>query len=236
MSYVAFIPARSGSKRIPNKNIKILAGKPLLIWTLEACIASNKISTVILSTDSEKYISIAKNYIQNDKLKFDFREPSDASDSIKIFDYLVLKKDKIFRDIEEESFILALPTVPLRRTEHLEEAIVLFEKAKKPIFSATEFEFPISFAFTINQKENWVPLFEDSPMVTGNTRSQDNASAYRPNGAIYVRKILDLENKEFKTLYENAMPYLMEQNCSIDIDNETDFQKVEAMLASNRAL
>lgn len=236
MSYVAFIPARSGSKRIPNKNIKILAGKPLLIWTLEACIASNKISTVILSTDSEKYISIAKNYIQNDKLKFDFREPSDASDSIKIFDYLVLKKDKIFRDIEEESFILALPTVPLRRTEHLEEAIVLFEKAKKPIFSATEFEFPISFAFTINQKENWVPLFEDSPMVTGNTRSQDNASAYRPNGAIYVRKILDLENKKFKTLYENAMPYLMEQNCSIDIDNETDFQKVEAMLASNRAL
>ena len=104
MSYVAFIPARSGSKRIPNKNIKILAGKPLLIWTLEACIASKKISTVILSTDSKKYISIAKNYIQNDKLKFDFREPSDASDSIKIFDYLVLKKTK-FSEILKKNLL-----------------------------------------------------------------------------------------------------------------------------------
>lgn len=236
MSYVAFIPARSGSKRIPNKNIKMLAGRPLMVWTLEASIASKEISTVILSTDSEKYINIAKNYIQNDKLKFDLRESSDASDNMKIFDYLVLKKEKIFRDIDEECFILALPTVPLRRTKHFEEAIVLFEKMKKPIFSASEYEFPISFAFTINQREDWVPLFEDSPMVTGNTRSQDNSSAYRPNGAIYVRKISDLENKELKTLYENAIPYLMEQNCSIDIDNETDFQKVEVMLKSDRAL
>ena len=236
MSYVAFIPARSGSKRIRNKNIKMLAGRPLLVWTLEACIASKRISTVILSTDSEKYIDIAKNYIPNDKLKFDLREPSDASDTMKIFDYLALKKEKIFSDIDEEYFILALPTVPLRGTQHFEEAMSLFEKTQKPIFSASEYEFPISFAFTINQKENWVPLFEGSPMVTGNTRSQDNASAYRPNGAIYVRRISDLDNKELKTLYENAMPYLMEQNCSIDIDNETDFQKVEAILSSNIVL
>ena len=60
MSYVAVIPARSGSKRIKNKNIKMLAGKPLMIWTIEACLRCKKITTVLLSTDSDEYVQVAK--------------------------------------------------------------------------------------------------------------------------------------------------------------------------------
>ena len=53
---------------------------------------------------------------------------------MKIFDYLLFKKHKIFKDTVEENFILALPTAPLRNTDHLNEAIKMFENSKKPVF------------------------------------------------------------------------------------------------------
>ena len=74
MSYVAFIPARSGSKRVPNKNIKMLGGRPLLVWTLEACVSCKNITNVILSTDSEYYMELATKHVPNEKLKFDLRD------------------------------------------------------------------------------------------------------------------------------------------------------------------
>lgn len=233
MSYVAFIPARSGSKRVPNKNIKMLGGRPLLVWTLEACVLCKNITNVILSTDSEYYMELATKHVPNEKLKFDLRDREDASDKMKIFDYLLFKKHKIFKDTVEENFILALPTAPLRNTDHLNEAIKMFENSKKPVFSATEYEFPLSFAFTVNKNREWKPIFKDSPMITGNTRSQDNLVNYRPNGAIYVRKISDLQTQKLNTLYENAIPYLMDRDFSIDLDNEIDFKIVEAIIQSS---
>lgn len=230
MSYVAFIPARSGSKRVPNKNIKMLGGRPLLVWTLEACVSCKNITKVILSTDSEYYMELATQHVPNKKLKFDLRDREQASDRTKIFDYLLFNKHKIFKDTEEENFVLALPTAPLRNTKHLNEAIKMFESSKKPVFSATEYEFPLSFAFTVNENREWKPIFKDSPMINGNTRSQDNRLSYRPNGAIYIRKISDLDEQKFNTLYIDAIPYLMKREHSIDIDSEFDFQLAESTI------
>ena len=58
---IAFIPARSGSKSIKDKNIKILNGKPLIAWSIQACLKSKFINKVVISTDSKKYAKIAKN-------------------------------------------------------------------------------------------------------------------------------------------------------------------------------
>ena len=85
----------------------------------------------------------------------------------------------------------------------------------------------------MNKNREWKPIFKDSPMITGNTRSQDNLVNYRPNGAIYVRKISDLQTKKLNTLYENAIPYLMDRDFSIDLDNEIDFKIVEAIIQSS---
>ena len=188
MNYTAIVPARSGSKRLPHKNIKHLAGKPLLVWTLEACVEAKKIDAVILSTDSIEYWNIAKEYVCSDKLILDYRDPKEAGDTVKIFDYLKDKQDKIFRN-RTGAFILALPTVPLRRSNHIDEAIARFEREGVPVFSATTYGFPISFAFHINSDGGWSPVFDNSAMVTGNTRSQNQKEAYHPNGAIYVRAI-----------------------------------------------
>ncbi len=229
MTCTAIVPARSGSKRLPHKNIKLLGGKPLLAWTLEACANAEHIDEVILSTDSMEYWDIARQHVPSTKLALDFRAPDEAGDTVKIFDYLKDKREKIFAG-RSGSFVLALPTVPLRRAHHVNEAVALFESTQRAVFSATNYGFPISFAFHLDEKREWSPVFPESPMVTGNTRSQNQREAYHPNGAIYVRSIADLADENLKTLYSGATPYMMSRTDSIDIDSEIDFKMAEALL------
>ena len=229
MTYTAIVPARSGSKRLPHKNVTFLGDKPLLVWTLEACIEAEHVDEVILSTDSMEYWKTARKYLNSSKLSLDLREPSDAGDTVKIFDYLKDKRSKLFGK-RTGAFILALPTVPLRRAKHVDEAIALFEASGKPVFSATNYGFPISFAFYIKQSGLWEPVFSDSPMSTGNTRSQNQQESYHPNGAIYVRNINDLAQHDLKTLYTDAVPYFMSRTASVDIDTEVDFKIASTLL------
>lgn len=230
VSYTAFVPARSGSKRVPNKNITPLAGKPLFVWTLEACVKADQVDSVIFSTDSEEYWALATKHVTSTKLELDFRSSDEAGDNVKIFDYLKDKSEKIFAG-KQGAFLLTLPTVPLRTCAHVNEAIAKYETEGAPVFSATSYGFPISFAFDLTDDGGWSPLFDDTPMTTGNTRSQGQKEIYHPNGAIYVRAISDLANPNLMTLYENARPYLMDRFASVDIDNEIDFKLAEALLS-----
>lgn len=229
MTYTAVVPARSGSKRLPNKNVMLLGDKPLLVWTLEACVEAESVDEVILSTDSTEYWEIAKKYLRSDKLSLDFRSAEEAGDTVKIFDYIKDNRLKLF-GARTGTFLLALPTVPLRRSKHVNEAISLFESSGKPVFSATSYGFPISFSFRMQQSKVWDPVFPDSPMLSGNTRSQSQQEAFHPNGAIYVRAIDDLDRSDLKTLYEDAVPYLMSREESVDIDAEIDFKIATALL------
>lgn len=225
----AIVPARSGSKRLPHKNIKVLGGRPLLLWTLEACCDTAHIDEVILSTDSLEYWQIAQECIDSEKLSLDLRSKEDAGDKIKIFDYIKNNRQKIF-GTRRGAFLLALPTVPFRTKKNISDAIALYEGTGRAVFSATNYGFPISFAFEFNAVGAWTPIFGDSPMLTGNTRSQNQVEAFHPNGAIYLRNITDLANRDLRTLYDDAIPYLMSRNESIDIDCEADFQLAEALL------
>lgn len=231
MTCVAFVPARSGSKRLPNKNIKMLNGKPLVVWTLEACVNSNEISEVLFSTDSKEYWELAKSYISSDKLVLDDRSAEEAGDKVKIFDYLKNSVDKIFGD-RKGQFLMALPTMPLRTTDHVNEAVTLGRTLDKPIFSAVEYDFSVAFAFTHEANNSWAPVMDSSPMVTGNTRSQDQIPMYHPNGAIYIRDIDSLRSPDLKTIYDDCAPYLMPRERSVDIDNAIDFKIAEILLAN----
>ena len=77
---------------------------------------------------------------------------------------------------------------------------------------------------------NFDPIFQDrSPMINGNTRSQDQKKYYHPNGAIYLIKAKELFNG-VKTFYQDAIPYLMTREESVDIDNPIDIRVAEAIL------
>ena len=231
MKYTAFVPARSGSKRLPGKNIKMLGEKPLLIWTLEAFVHCDHVDEVILSTDSKEYWEISNSYLGSDKLTLDFRGADEAGDKVKIFDYVKQKQEKIFEE-RDGAFVMGLPTMPFRNARHVLEAIELFEASEQAVFSAMEYGFPISFAFNKDGEYGWKSVFDDSPMITGNTRSQDQAQSFHPNGALYVRNISDLRNSGLITLYQDAVPYFMERDYCVDIDNEIDFLLAEALVKS----
>ncbi|WP_305984992.1 cytidylyltransferase domain-containing protein [Roseibium sp. MMSF_3544] len=232
-SVTAFVPARSGSKRFPGKNIHPLMGKPLVLWTLEACALAECVSEVIFSTDSQEYWDIASRHFEDlgieTRLTFDPRNGEEAGDQVKIFDYLHQSVDKIF-DTRDGDFLLALPTVPLRTSQHIDQAYEERQARHKPVFSATAYSFPVSFAFTVNDEAGWDPVFDHSPMRTGNTRSQDQKAAYHPNGAIYIRELEDLRTRNLTTLYDHATPFIMSAENSVDIDNRSDFFVAEGIL------
>lgn len=200
----------------------------MLIWTVEACVKVEKISKVILSTDSIEYWEQATSLCNTEKLVLDLRTPQEAGDKVKIFDYLKNKGPEIFTG-QDEVFVLTLPTVPLRTSEHIREAIQLFESHGSPVFSASSYPFPISFAFATEGK-SINPLLKDSPLLTGNTRSQDQEDFFHPNGAIYVRSSEDLGDIELKSLYQGAVPYLMDRVSSTDVDDELDLAIARAFL------
>ncbi|WP_299483543.1 acylneuraminate cytidylyltransferase family protein [uncultured Roseibium sp.] len=229
----AFVPARSGSKRFPGKNIHPLMGKPLVLWTLEACALAECVTEVIFSTDSQEYRDIASKHFDalgiETPLSFDLRSNDEAGDQVKIFDYLHQSVDKIF-GARDGDFLLALPTVPLRTSAHIDQAFAERQATQKPVFSAMAYGFPISFAFTVSDEAGWEPVFEGSPMKTGNTRSQDQKPAYHPNGAIYIRAIEDLRSGSLTTLYDYATPFVMSAENSVDIDNRSDFFVAEGIL------
>lgn len=229
MTITAFVPARSGSKRLPNKNIRELAGKPLVLWTLEACMSCDEVDEVIFSTDSKEYWALARDHFKSDRLVLDDRSTEEAGDQVKIFDYLKESVDKVFAG-REGQFLMALPTMPLRNSRNVAEAIALSREVSKGVFSAVEYDFAVSFAFTSDKVDSWSPIFDDSPMLTGNTRSQDQVVAYHPNGAIYLRDIEDLRKPGLKTIYQDCAPYIMDSSQSVDIDNLNDFMLAETII------
>jgi len=229
MTLAAFVPARSGSKRLPGKNIKPLAGKPLILWTLEAFARARSVDRVIFSTDSEEYWDLARKHLGEEKLRLDWRSPEEAGDKVKIFDYVKDAHSKIFGEGVTE-FAMGLPTAPFRNAAHVDEAIALYRDKAKPVFSAVEYGFPVSFAFNIENDGSWRSVAAANPMETGNTRSQDQRPAYHPNGAIYVRAVADMAQPNLKTFYDGAAPYLMDRKYSVDVDTNTDFIVAAAMV------
>ena len=230
MRKIAFIPARSGSKRFPNKNIFPLCGKPLLVWTVESFIKSNCFDEIIFSSDSYEYNDILKDFVKTDIVKFHKRSKEEAGDKIKIFDYIKENISNFCND--EDLFAMGLPTCPLRRDFHIKDCIELYLSKRKSVFSACEFDFHVSFAFKLNNYDNensWEPAFKNSPMITGQTRSQDQEKFFHPNGAIYIIKPEEIKNN-LKTFYINSIPYIMDKKYSTDIDNKIDLEIAEIII------
>ena len=222
----AIVPARSGSKRLPGKNIKLLHGRPLIFHTLDALIGHDQITKIIFSTDSDLYIDLVVNEY-SDAVKIEKRPNYYASDTRKVHDEVIRLAD--IRAIDTQWFMLCLPTAPLRNYHTVKKLLSIWSVDQQARFSASPYTFPVQFAFRIDDKGFWSPLLDDSPMFTGNTRSQDIPIYYRPNGAIYLQRVDQLYKN--KTFYINAKPFLISEKESQDVDNEIDFKIAEILMS-----
>jgi len=225
------VPARGGSQRLPNKNIKLLNGKPLFFHTIDALIGHELIDRVVFTSDSKEYCELAeKQYADN--ITILNRPKETATNKTKVVEELKRIFDIHPELFSTEWFGLALPTAPLRSHDTVSNALTFFERTKYPLFSCNVYDFPTQFAFRLDNskflEQNWRPVLEDSPMITGNTRSQDIEKLYRPNGAIYINKISNF--LQSKTLYNQANGFEISSIEAMDIDTELDFKIVESLM------
>ena len=176
-TFLVIIPARGGSKRLPRKNLLDLCGKPLIAWSIEAALKSKYISKVIVSSDDEEILNIAKEY----KADFIKRPDELASDTATTFDAL----KHTLENVEKYDYVVLLqPTSPLRTEKHIDEAIELLkEKNADAIISVCEMEHSPLWSNTLDEDLNMSNFLRDEVL---NKRSQDLPKYYRLNGAIYI--------------------------------------------------
>ncbi|PKD21119.1 acylneuraminate cytidylyltransferase [Salegentibacter salinarum] len=227
MKILGLIPARGGSKGIPGKNIKMLGSKPLLQYTFEAAESSELLNKVILSSDDEDIIHIAKQL----ELEVPFKRPDhlaeDSTSSLEVVKHAV--NYYLERGIQFDAVCLLQVTTPCRKPGLIDECILKFQDNNFDSLVSVR-EVPEDF------NPHWI--FEENngslKIATGEekiiSRRQDLPKAYHRDGAIYLTKteVLLNENslfgKKIGFVNTSASPY-------VNIDTPEDWKKAEEMLS-----
>ena len=222
---LAIIPARGGSKSIPEKNLRMLCGKPMIAYTIEASLNCRQVDRTIVSTDSEEIKAISEKFGAKS-----IKRPEElARDDSPIIDAAkhALKELKEKEKYSPDAVLLLQPTSPLRNAEDLGKAVELFvQNNGKTVVSVSEAGKAPYVSLTI---ENGLikPLF--SRDIFMNKRRQDLQEAFFVNGAIYLTKVESLL-KHGNFFGESAIPYVSAAERSVDIDEESDFKIAECLM------
>ncbi len=227
MDILGVIPARGGSKGIPYKNIALLGGQPLLAYTCTAALASRCLTRVILNTDDASVAEVGQRY----GVEVPFLRPIElAGDDIPMLDVLqhglnLLQEKENYRP---EVVVLLQPTSPLRRAEHIDEAVdILLKTGADSVVSVVEVPHQFSPASLMQlEGDRLMPYVQGPPLL----RRQDKPRFYARNGPAVLavqRKVLLKQN----SLYGNdCRPLFMNAEESVDIDRPFDLDFVEFLL------
>ncbi|MER2190110.1 MAG: acylneuraminate cytidylyltransferase family protein [Solibacillus sp.] len=217
---LAIIPARGGSKGVPRKNIRNLAGKPLIAWTIDEAKKSRYIDRLILSSEDDEIIEVAKQYDCEVPFKRPLELAQDDTPGI----------EPVLHAIEQcpgyDYVVLLQPTSPLRTVEDIDGCIEkLLTSDADFCVSVTEPDKSPYWMYAV-ENERMVPLLSQDELVA---RRQDLPKVYALNGAVYVGRAYKLlKTKSFMT--NESLAYLMTQAKSYDIDTEKDFIVSELLL------
>ena len=224
MKNIAIIPARSGSKGVKDKNIRELCGKPLIAYTIEAAIRSGEFDEVMVSTDSEQYAEIAKQY--GATVPF-LRSAETASDTASSWDMVeeVLRGYKA-QGQEFETFCLLQPTSPLRTQDDIKCAYDIYRRiAEFAVVSVCEAEHSPLWCGHLPEDKGFQEFVDPANMK----QRQAGGKFYRLNGAIYIVNIERFAYDRF--LYQKgSYAYIMPQSKSVDIDTDLDFKLAEVIM------
>ena len=226
---IAIIPARGGSKGLPKKHIKILAGKPLIAWTIRQVQKSKLIDKLIVNTDNKEIAKIARKY----KVEVPFLRPKElAQDNSSIYDVIFHTIDWFNKKgFNFDIIILLEPTSPLRKDEDIDNAIRLFLKnidKADSLVSVGEIQLESPFIAKKIERGYVKPFIKINKNFY---QRQQLAKTYFPYGVIYLSKVKML--KKYKNFYQKkTIPYLIERWQNYEIDDIFDFICVEAILKS----
>lgn len=225
---LAIIPARGGSKRLPGKNLLDLAGKPLIAHTIEAAVASGCFGKVLVSTDNSEIGSVASRY---PAVTVDIRDPALAGDTVKVAAVVTEICARPSIQAEYEAICVMLPTAPFRRLKDIRAGFASLDREVDSVVSFAPYEFPPAMAvMLVGERQTMVPLFDPSPLINGNTRSQDQVTSFRPNGSFYFSWISSFLN--LGSFYTGRVRgVIMTRFGSSDIDEKADLELAQMIAA-----
>lgn len=218
MNTIAIIPARLGSKRLPNKNLLDLGGQPLIYWTIMAAVQAEVFSDIVVTSDSDEILNIAASagVIAHRRDALLCQDNTSSAEVV---------LDVLHQETDQQQFCLLQPTSPLRNHTHIVEAHALFKQTENPcLVSVCALDHPVEWSGLIDKNRILQGL-----RITKNTRSQDLPKRFRLNGSIYIRDTADfLRNKLLVT--DQPLAYEMAREHSVDIDEYVDFKVAEGLL------
>jgi len=228
---LAIVPARSGSKGVPGKNVRPLAGRTLLDYTAEAARQSGVVDRMVLSTDAEDVAEAGRRA----GLEVPFlRPPELARDDTPMLPVLQHTLDTLERDGWVPTFVVLLqPTSPLRRAEHVRHALTLLQQSGADSL-VTVVEVPRHFSPDyVMRIENGVlrPFLPEGAAVT---RRQDARAAYSRDGTVYAFRRDTLSR--YNSIYgPDCRPLVIDAEESLSIDTPRDWADAERLLAERSA-
>ncbi|PJO41192.1 acylneuraminate cytidylyltransferase family protein [Lysinibacillus xylanilyticus] len=215
---LAIIPARGGSKGVPRKNIKELAGKPLIEWTIEEAKKSKYIDRIIVSSEDKEILQVAQKFGAD----VPFVRPANLAEDTTAGIEPVLHALEHFSDYEY--VVMLQPTSPLRLVEDIDGCIEqLLQENAEFCVSVCEVGQSPYWMYTLDSSTKMQPLLKEQTLIT---RRQDLPKVYTLNGAIYLANI-DLLKQTRNFITEETIAYVMPVERSYDIDTEEDFKICE---------
>lgn len=219
---VAIIPARGGSQRIPRKNIRLLNGKPLIAYSIEAAQASQLFERIIVSTDDEEIAEVARYY----GAETPFFRPDELSDGITgttpVMQHAL--RFLIEQNQTPSEACLIYATCPLLQASDIQNGFQALEGASF-CFSATTFDFPIQRALCLNSNGKLAELFPEHI----NKRSQDLVEAIHDAGQFYWATTKDwLEDGHI--FGEKSKPIMLPRHRIQDLDTEEDWLRLTQLM------
>ena len=225
MKALFLIPARGGSKGIPHKNRKLLAGKPLIGYTIDAARAvAPSDADICVSTDEDEIIRVVEGY----GLTVPFKRPDElAQDGSGTYE-VILHALNYFeaQGIIYDVVVLLQPTSPLRTGVHIREAMELYTPDCDMVVSVAEAKSNPYYVMFQEDSEGYLQHLLKGTFI----RRQDCPAVYEYNGAVYVMNVASLRAKHLSDFTRNRK-YVMPASISIDLDTLDDWKYAEFLFS-----
>jgi CMP-N-acetylneuraminic acid synthetase len=223
------IPARGGSKRVPNKNIREVGEKPLIAHTIDQISESEMLDRTVISTEDDKIREVAEAHGG----EVPFERPEELATDTANSDKVVMHAINWLKKKGEKYDIVAKiqATTPFRTSEDIDGSLrELVESDADSVISVSTFDVPPVWAVREDSNGFIHSYIEDEYLWSDNiARSQDTPELYHPNGAIFAAFVSEFRSQE--TFYtERTLGYEMPQSKSLDIDEAFDLEVAQALM------
>lgn len=221
MGSLAIIPARHGSLRLPGKNTRLIGGKPMVQWTIEAALQSTSVDSVLVSSDDPEVLNVARAAGVSLVVKRPPALAAPGSSSADVVRHALTAAQAA--GLSTDVICLLQPTSPARNSGHVDEAFDLkVSREAAAVVSVCELDHPLAWCVSIDESQRLGRLSPAGAHL---------AACYRLNGAIYIvdRRTFE-EHGEFSPA--GTLGYVMPRHYSVDVDTQYDFDFACALMAN----